>query len=262
LTFIIRIFAEIYEILNSLPYKQELEIGPILREINPLSVSSGRTLLYHRSTGLAGGFILSGGITPNLTHCPAITLLLIIIITLYTYAIRPRTQRNYIARKASMQTDSNSSTIKHSGGITPVVLNLSTKWMKVVSFTAMYLHLRRLSTHQIKGGLKFGGGLDSGLQSLHRLCYPDYDKEETKSNNRILLNVDKLRYSVPHFSLKQFTQRPRLTIASGARSIFPKYTQWCRKLDFSWFSLTHSPTSYYYPSNSFSLYVKSSQHNN
>ena len=227
-----------------------------------LSVSSSQTLLFHRSRGLAGGFILSGVITPNFTHCPAITLLLIINIVLYTCAIRPRTQRNYITRQASMQTDSNSSTIKHSGGITPVVLNLSTKWMKVVSFTAMYLHLRCLRIHQIRGWLKFGWGLDNGLQSLHRLCYPDYCKEETKSNIRILLNVDKLRHIVPHLSLKQFAQRPRLTIASGARSIFPKYTQWCRKLDFSWFSLTHSPTSHYYPSNSFSLYVKSSQHNN
>jgi len=63
---------------------QELEIGPILRDINPLSVSSSGTLLYYRSTGLAGGFILSGVITPNVTHYPAFTLLLIIIINLYT----------------------------------------------------------------------------------------------------------------------------------------------------------------------------------
>ena len=161
-----------------------------------------------------------------------------------------------------MQADSNSSTLKHSGGITRGVLNLSSKWMKVISFTAMSLHLRCQNTHQIGGWLKFGGGLDNGPQLPHWLRYSDYDKENTKSNVRILLNVDKLRYSFPHLSLKQFTQRPRLTIASGARSIFPKYTQWCRKLDFSWFSLTHSPTSHYYPSNSFSLYVKSSQHNN
>ena len=161
-----------------------------------------------------------------------------------------------------MQADSNSSIIKHSGGKTPCVLNLSTKWMKVVSFTAMSLHLRCFNTHQIRGWLKFGRGLDNGPQSLHRLRYPDYVKEEKKSNIRILLNVDKTPLQFPHLSLKQFTQRPRLTIASGVRSIFPKYTQWCRKLDFSWFSLTHSPTSHYYPSSSFSLYVKSSQHNN
>jgi len=96
--------------------------------------------------------------------------------------------------------------------------------MKVFSFTAVYLHLQCLSTHQIKGWLKLGGGLDNGLPSLHRVCYPDYGKEETKSNIRILLNVDKLRYSFPQLSLKQFTQRPHLTIALRARSIFPKYT--------------------------------------
>jgi len=161
-----------------------------------------------------------------------------------------------------VQVDSNSSITKHSGGKTPCVLNSSIKWMKVVIFAAMSLHLRCLNTHQIRGRLKFGRGLDNGSQSLHRLRYPDCVKEDTKSNIRILLNVDKLRYSFPYLSLKHFTQRPRLTIASGARSIFPKYTQWCRKLDFSWFSLTHSPTSHYYPSNSFSLYVQSSQHNN
>jgi len=182
--------------------------------------------------------------------------------TLHTYTIRPRTQRNYIIREASMQADSNRSIMKHSGGKTPYLLNLSTKWMKVVSFAAMSLHFRCLNIHQIRGRLKFGRGLNNGPQSLHRLRYPDYVKEETKSNIRILLNVDKLRYNFPHLSLKQFIQRPLLTIASGARSIFPKYTQWCRKLDSSWFSLTHSPTSHYYPSNSFSLYVKSSQHNN
>jgi len=29
-------FSEIYEILKSLPYMQELEIGPILREMNAI----------------------------------------------------------------------------------------------------------------------------------------------------------------------------------------------------------------------------------
>ena len=96
-----------------------------------------------------------------------------------------------------MQADSNSSIIKHSGGKTPCVLNLSTKWMKVVSFTAMSLHLRCFNTHQIRGWLKFGRGLDNGPQSLHRLRYPDYVKEEKKSNIRILLNVDKTPLQFP-----------------------------------------------------------------
>jgi hypothetical protein len=58
-----------------------------------------------------------------------------------------------------MQADSNSSIKKHNGGIPPGVLNLITKWIKVVSFTPKHPPDKRI--------VKIRRGLENVPQSLH-----------------------------------------------------------------------------------------------